>query len=118
MNSVAEAFPIRPPASALDAGVLDPSGRESFSQMLARADREASIRHAARALTAQALVAPILKELRANSTAWGPFRAGDAERTFGPMLDLAMADRIASSPRLGVAERIEARLRARTGEMA
>jgi len=97
---------------------LDPASRQDFESMLAKADREQSIQKAARAITAQALVAPILKELRANSMAWGPFRAGDAERTFGPMLDLAIADRIAASSRLGVAQRIEARLRARTGEAA
>jgi len=99
----------RAPAVRALPGVAD----ARFDETLARSTRDAAITAAARALTAQALVAPILKELRANSNAWGPFAAGDAEKSFGPMLDLAIADRIAASPRLGVATILEERLRAR-----
>jgi len=84
-----------------------------FDKALDRAQRDDTITKAARALTAQALVLPILKELRGGSLAWGPFKASDAEKSFGPMLDTALADRIAASPRLPVAAAIEARLRAR-----
>jgi len=103
-------FAVRPAtASVRGLGGAD----DSFEQTLAHARRADEITAAARSLTAQALVAPILKELRSNSIAWGPFGAGDAEKTFGPMLDLKLADRIAASPRLPVAAAIEARLRAR-----
>lgn len=95
---------------------LDPASRGDFDRMLALARRDDEIREAARAITSQALVLPVLKELRAGSLAWGPFRDNEAVKGFAPLLDQAIADRIASSPRLGVASRVEARLRARTGE--
>lgn len=107
VRSIAD--PRNAPAVRALPGVAD----ARFDETLARTTRDAEITAAARVLTAQALVAPILKELRANSNAWGPFAAGDAEKSFGPMLDLAIADRIAASPRLGVATILEERLRAR-----
>lgn len=96
--------PVRAPAGVADA---------DFDEMVGQARRGEQIQAAARTLTAQALVLPILQSLRSGSLAWGPFGAGDAEKSFGPMLDVQIADRIASSPRLPVASAIEARLRAR-----
>ena len=89
-------------------------GRDTdFDALLKQARRDGDITRAARTLTAQALILPILKELRSGSMAWGPFKAGDAEKSFGPMLDTELADRMAASPRLPVASAIEARLRVR-----
>lgn len=104
--------PIRPDASA-SVRALPGVEDKTFDDALSRATRAADVRTAARSLTAQTLVLPILKELRASSTAWGPFAAGDAEKAFRPMLDLEIADRIAASPRLPVARMIEERLVAR-----
>lgn len=92
------------------------SARDAFDRVLADARRDQEIHEAAKSLTSQALILPILKELRGGSMAWGPFRDDEATKSFAPLLDQAIADRIASSPQLGVAERLEARLRKRTGE--
>ncbi|MBX3354919.1 MAG: hypothetical protein KF724_04395 [Phycisphaeraceae bacterium] len=85
----------------------------SFDRMMAESDRREAISAAARGLVAQSLILPVLKELRGGSLAWGPFAPGDAEKRFGPMLDVALADRIAASPRMAATKAIEARLLAR-----
>ncbi len=116
MNILASSHPIGLERLTHGSGALDAAARDPFRKVMAQAKRDEQIHAAAQAITSQALVLPILRELRAGSLAWGPFRANEAEKGFAPLLDQAIADRIASSPRLGVAERIEARLRARTGE--
>ncbi|MBM4113798.1 MAG: hypothetical protein FJ253_10610 [Phycisphaerae bacterium] len=111
-----------PDAAELDPGRIGVAGLEharppsldAFERTLAEARRDGEIRDAARALTSQALVLPVLQQLRAGSLAWGPFRDNEAAKAFAPLLDQAISDRIAASPRLGVTERIEERLRART----
>ena len=82
------------------------------------ADAAAKIHKAATGLLSQALVMPVLKELRGGSLAWGPFKPGDGERTFGPMLDQRIADRIAGSERVALGRRLEESLMRRRGVIA
>ena len=71
---------------------------------------------AAAGLVSQALILPILKQLRRSSEeAKGPFSPGIAEKAFGPEFDMQLSDRIAHSPRLGVTKAFADRLMKRMG---
>jgi hypothetical protein len=54
-------------------------------------------------LVANALILPILKQLRRSSLGENPvFSGGNGEKMFGPQFDMELADRIAHSPNLGI----------------
>ena len=73
-----------------------------------RAGEELAKRHeqaekAAGDLISNALILPMLKQLRRSP--WGEntvFSRGIGEKTFGPQFDMHISDRIAHSPRLGL----------------
>lgn len=64
------------------------------SSLAARAPREQQAREAAEEFVSVSLVQPILQELRSQNNAAAPFAPGDAERTFGALLDAEIARRI------------------------
>jgi Rod binding domain-containing protein len=62
-------------------------------------------------LVSNALIMPMLKQLRRS--VWGEntvFSRGIAEKTFGPQFDMQISDRIAHSPRLGLKTALTERL--------
>jgi hypothetical protein len=70
---------------------------------------------AAAGLVSQALILPILKQLRQSTWSQdGPFSPGIGEKTFGPHFDMQLADRIAQSPRLGIKNALTDRLMQRS----
>ena len=83
-------------------------GISSFNSTLqkalsAKTDPRKQAEDAAAGLVSQALILPILQQLRRSPfNTKGPFSAGTGEKTFGPQFDMQLADRIAHSPRLGV----------------
>jgi hypothetical protein len=74
---------------------------------------------AATGLVSQALILPILKQIRRSTLdTEGPFSPGIGEKTFGPEFDMQMADRIAQSPKLGIKKALADRLMKRGGTKA
>ena len=74
-------------------------------------ERQKRAEKAAGDLVSNALILPMLKQLRRSP--WGEnglFSGGIGEKTFGPEFDMQIADRIAHSPRLGVKAAIASRL--------
>jgi hypothetical protein len=66
---------------------------------------------AATGLVSNALILPILKQVRRSSfNQSGPFSPGTGEKTFGPEFDMQIADRIAQSPRLAIKDALIRRL--------
>jgi len=66
---------------------------------------------AAAGLVSNALILPVLKQLRRSP--WGGdgvFSGGSGEKSFGPQFDMQLADRIAHSPRLGIKNALADRL--------
>jgi len=62
-------------------------------------------------LVAQALILPMLKQLRQGSLATNTlFGGGLGEKTFGPEFDIQIADRLAHSPQLGIQTSLAARI--------
>ena len=75
------------------------------------ADRHAVAEKAAEGLVSNALILPVLKQLRHSTLSEkGLFSAGTGEKTFGPEFDMQLANRIAQSPRLAVKESLVKRL--------
>lgn len=70
------------------------------------AEVEASAREKAEAFVAQALVQPVLKEMRSSSDAWGPFKPGQHEQSFSWLIDERIAQNIVSSENFPVVDRI------------
>lgn len=68
---------------------LAKAAREGNPQELAY---EAAVR-----LVSDAFIKPMLAQMRSSSNMMKPFAAGDAEKTFRPMLDGELSDRIARS---------------------
>ncbi len=66
---------------------------------------------AAEGLVSNALILPILKQLRRSTEEQkGVFSGGNGEKTFGPQFDMQLADRIAQSPRLGIKKALADRM--------
>lgn len=83
--------------SVRDTERLD-AGR-SFQAVLSRAESthetaEQTADRAARQLVAVALVQPIFERLRSSNQASAPFGPGQAEKTFGPILDAELSQRL------------------------
>jgi hypothetical protein len=73
--------------------------------------RRKEAEEAAAGAVSQALILPILKQIRRSPfNQAGPFSPGIGEKTFGTQFDMAIADRIAQSPRLGIKEALADRL--------
>ena len=77
---------------------------------------EMSARQAAEELVSIALVQPILKELRDTNRAAGAFAPGTGEKTFGPVLDAAMAKQIVQGGRFNVVDAVERAMSNRGGD--
>ena len=83
-------------------------GVSSFNSTLQKVmsgedDARKQAEEAAAGLVSQALILPILKQVRRSPfNLKGPFSAGNGEKTFGPQFDIQISDRIAHSPRLGI----------------
>ena len=87
--------------------LLNQAAGKSSDKSDARKKAEA----AAAGLVSNALILPVLKQLRRSP--WGGesvFSGGNGEKSFGPQFDMQLADRIASSPRLGVKNALADRL--------
>jgi hypothetical protein len=90
----------------------------AFSETLERiadgagyAARRKEAEEAATGVVSQALILPILKQIRRSPfNQSGPFSPGTGEKTFGTEFDMQIADRIAQSPRLGIKKTLADRL--------
>ena len=70
---------------------------------------------AAAGLVSNALILPILKQVRRSALSENSvYSGGNGEKAFGPEFDMQLADRIAQSPRLGVREALVQRLEKRS----
>jgi Rod binding domain-containing protein len=75
------------------------------------AERHATAEKAAEGLVSNALILPILKQVRRSAFAQNDvFSGGNGEKAFGPEFDMQLSDRIAKSPRLGVKNALVAKL--------
>ncbi len=73
--------------------------------------REKEANQAATGLVSNALILPILQQVRRSmEQSKGPFAPGKGENAFGPEFDVQLADRIAQSPRLGIKTALANRL--------
>jgi len=72
-------------------------------QLADQTDRRAQAETAAAGLVSNALILPILKQIRRSPFGENTvFSGGNGEKMFGPQFDMQLADRIAQSPRLGI----------------
>ncbi|HUO10350.1 MAG TPA: hypothetical protein VM008_18735 [Phycisphaerae bacterium] len=79
------------------------------------ADKHAEAEKGAEGLISNALILPILKQIRRSPFGENSvFSGGNGEKAFGPEFDMQLADRIAQSPRLGVREALVQRLESRS----
>ena len=89
----------RPPTRPAFSNLLE----DSQKQLDAQAERRAKAEEAAAGLVSNALILPVLKQLRRSSFGENPvFSGGNGEKMFGPQFDMQLADRIAHSPNLGI----------------
>jgi hypothetical protein len=94
------------------------SNNRGFAALLQRvapvaedAKRRQEAEEAAAGLVSNALILPILKQVRRSSmNTQGVFSAGIGEKTFGPEFDMQIADRIAHSPQLGIRKALADRM--------
>ena len=98
---------------------VSPAASGEFKNILKQKSSDearAQAEKAAAGLVSQALILPILKQVRRSMADMkGPFSPGMAEKAFGPEFDMQLADRIAHSPRLGVTKALTERLLKRHG---
>ncbi len=74
-------------------------------------EQHAKTEKAAEGLISNALILPILKQVRRSAFAENDvFSGGNGEKTFGPEFDMQLADRIAKSPRLGIKTALVAKI--------
>ena len=79
------------------------------------AEAHAKAEKAAAGLVSNALILPILKQVRRSSLGENSvYSGGSGEKAFGPEFDMQLSDRIAQSPRLGVRESLVKRLEKRS----
>ncbi len=110
---------LRADLSARDASRL--SDQQAFSAVLSRArgaekqdDERGRARKAAEDFVAQALVEPVLKQMRETTQAAAPFAPNQAEKSFRTMMDSAMAQRIVKSGNWSLVDRVADRILARS----
>ena len=80
------------------------------AQLQAVQARGETARTAAEQLVAQTLVLPVLSSMREGPFLEGPFKPGNAERRFAPLLDQYMADSITASSRSTLVDSVVDRL--------
>ena len=80
-------------------------------QFIPQTKAEKQAHEAAAGLVSEALILPILKQVRQSPfNKDGPFSPGNGEKTFGPEFDMQLADRIAHSPRMGITNALAKKL--------
>lgn len=110
---------LRADVAARDATRL--ADQQAFASVLSRAkgetdpDPKARARKAAEDFVAQALVEPVLKQMREMTQAAAPFAPNQAEKAFRTMLDNAMAQRVVKSGNWALVDKVADRMIARTG---
>jgi len=84
----------------------------SFQDQIKQAqDQQRKVKKIAGDLVSNALILPVLKQIRRSPFAQKDiFRGGIGENTFGPEFDMQMADRIAHSPKMTVTDALARRL--------
>lgn len=91
------------PAASGDPASFSTLLEKSHQHLATQADRRTQAENAAAGLVANALILPILKQLRRSTFGESTvFSGGNGERAFGPQFDMHLADRIAQSPNLGI----------------
>jgi hypothetical protein len=96
LRSAAEDGPAGKASAEPDPATPDPAKRSGLTVE--------AIREHAEELVSIAFVQPILAQLRDTNGAAAPFAPGAYEKTFGPMLDKQIAQRITSAQRLPLVE--------------
>ncbi|HVS72425.1 MAG TPA: hypothetical protein VHQ47_14310 [Phycisphaerae bacterium] len=84
------------------------------AEAAARKKAHEQAENAAGGLVANALILPILKQVRRSP--WSQnnvFSGGNGEKTFGPVFDMQIADRLAHSPNMAVTHVLAKRLEKR-----
>lgn len=106
---------LRNDVAAADASRL--ADQDLFASVLSRArqdqgatDEASKARIAAEDFVAQALVEPVLKQMREMSQAAAPFAPNQAEKAFRTMLDGAMAQRVVKSGNWTLVDRVAERI--------
>ena len=81
------------------------------NQFIPQSKAEKKAHEAAAGLVSEALILPILKQVRQSPfNKDGPFSPGNGEKAFGPEFDMQIADRIAHSPRMGITNALAKKL--------
>lgn len=81
---------------------------------LAEKQAHAQAQKAAGGLVANALILPVLKQVRRSHLGEkGVFSGGIGESSFGPQFDMEIADRLANSPQMAATQALTARLEKR-----
>jgi len=106
---------VRAKLAAARPGLVPKVGERTFDEMLKKTEKDLSdgklqkaerakqIDQAATGLVSQALILPMLQQIRRSMQDMkGPFAPGKGENAFGPQFDIQLADRIAQSPRLPI----------------
>lgn len=111
---------LRNDVAAADASRL--ADQELFASVLSRArqdqgatDEATKARTAAEDFVAQALVEPVLKQMREMSQAAAPFAPNQAEKAFRTMLDGAMAQRVVKSGNWTLVDKVAERIAGNAG---
>jgi len=96
--------------------------QQKSNQHMSPTKAEKQARDGAAGLVSEALILPVLKQVRQSSlNKDGPFSPGIGEKAFGPEFDMELADRIAHSPRMGITDALAKKLLKRatgaTGKM-
>ena len=119
-KAVAEPAQTQPASSAtLKPGqtYLDRLNTFKIQKPLTEQDEKARVTKVAGDLVANALILPVMKQIRRSVWAKdGLFTGGIGEKTFGPEFDMQIADRIAHSPRMAVTNSLAQRLIARANK--
>ena len=111
---------LRNDVAAADASRL--ADQDLFASVLSRArqdkgatDEATKARTAAEDFVAQALVEPVLKQMREMSQAAAPFAPNQAEKAFRTMLDGAMAQRVVKSGNWTLVDKVAERIAGNAG---
>jgi len=79
---------------------------EAIAESEAQIEKEKTAYKRAREFVAQALVYPLLKEMRQSGDAWGPFAQGKHEKAFAWLIDERIASTIVDSKNFSVVDRV------------
>ncbi len=108
------ASPTPPASGATSISAGNSSSAQGDGPLLAAAQLHARARKAAEGLVANALILPVLKQLRQDPFGKNTiFSPGTGEKTFGPQFDMEIADRIAQSPAMAATQVLTQRIERR-----